>query len=185
MTDNDVTSAAEGTVSATAQPKARGRTVKRPGRPSKVAPGITAKVCEAIRAGSPREFAVARAGLAKDTFYAWLRRGARALAAADGDPSQVPAGERPYADFSDAVEKALADAVFADVSLIRQAAEKGAWQAAAWRLERMHPEHFGRRDRMAVEQPGHTERTVDLRKLTDAELDELARLAEKAAPDTA
>ena len=45
--------------------------------------------------------------------------------------------EQPYLEFSDAVEKALAQAEVRDVVTVLKAADAGQWQAAAWRLERI------------------------------------------------
>jgi hypothetical protein len=50
-------------------------------------------------------------------------------------------------EFSDAVERAVAEAEARDVALIARAAEKN-WQAAAWRLERRAPARWGRREQI-------------------------------------
>jgi len=52
--------------------------------------------------------------------------------------------EAPYVKFSNAVEKALAEAEMRDVMIIGKAASEQ-WQAAAWRLERKFPQRWGRR----------------------------------------
>ena len=38
----------------------------------------------------------------------------------------------------------MADSQLADLALITQAAQKGSWQAAAWKLERRNPAKWGR-----------------------------------------
>jgi hypothetical protein len=107
------------------------------GRPTKLCPEVRDKIVQAIRAGNYIETAAAYAGIAKDTLYAWLRRGA--------------AGTEPeYSEFAAAVEQALASAETRDVALIGQAAEKE-WQAAAWRLERKFPDRWGRKYRHELE----------------------------------
>jgi transposase len=77
--------------------------------------------------------------------------------------------EQRYVDYMNAIEKALADAEMADVAVLAKAAQGGAvlgrttrtkadgsvitterlsepqWTAAAWRLERKHPDRWGRR----------------------------------------
>ena len=50
--------------------------------------------------------------------------------------------------FSDAVEKALADAELRDLQRVDGAAERGSWQAAAWRLERRNPTRWARRTKV-------------------------------------
>ncbi len=49
------------------------------GRPSKLSPELTRVICDAIRLGGYIETAVAYAGLSKETFYQWMKRGAKEL----------------------------------------------------------------------------------------------------------
>lgn len=100
------------------------------GRPTKLTPETQETILNAIRAGNYIETAAALAGISKETFYKWLRRGARAKTG-------------KHRDFVDAVEKAQAEAEALDLQIIRQASKKH-WQAAAWRLERRSPERWGR-----------------------------------------
>ncbi len=106
-------------------------------RPTKLTPQLQAKICDAIRVGCYVETAAAYCGISKDTFYRWLRQGAKAKSGI-------------YKDFSDAVEKAMADAEFRDVMIISNAATSD-WKAAAWKLERRAPERWGRRDRVSAD----------------------------------
>lgn len=106
------------------------------GRPIKLTPEVQEKILNAIRLGNYIETAAAHAGISKDTLYRWLKLGARY-------------NKPPYREFSDAVQKALADAEARDVAIIYEAA-KEQWQASAWRLERKFPARWGRRDRMPV-----------------------------------
>lgn len=103
------------------------------GRPTSLTPALQSKVISAIKAGAYVETAAAFAGISKDTFYAWLRKGAKE------SPGQ------PYREFSDAVEEAQVFSELNDLRVIDQAAAKGQWQAAAWRLERKFPQRWGRR----------------------------------------
>jgi hypothetical protein len=61
--------------------------------------------------------------------------------------------EQPYVEFSNAVEKAMAEAEVAGVNAIVVAAARH-WQAAAWMLERKHPERWGRRPAMVFQPDG-------------------------------
>ncbi len=126
------------------------------GRPSKLTPAIQKRIVNAIRRGCYVETATAMAGVAKTTFYDWLKQGARA-------------DEGVFHNFSIAVEKALADSEHDDLAVIEKASRgyevvktktvvykdgaieetterstKFDWQAAAWRLERRFPERWGR-----------------------------------------
>ena len=103
-------------------------------RPCKLNPEIQSSIVSAIRAGNYMETAAAYAGVNKDTFYAWLKKGGRSKTS------------NKFKKFSDAIEKALADAEVRDVAFIARAAEKE-WTAAAWRLERKFPRKWGRMER--------------------------------------
>src|SRR5688572_8306482 len=93
------------------------------GRPSLLTPAVTRVIVKVIKAGNYVETAVAAAGISKETFYDWLKKGGKEASG-------------PHRDFSDAVEKAKAEAEMRDVAIIDKAAKSGQWQAAAWRLER-------------------------------------------------
>ena len=87
----------------------------------------------------------------------------------DDRDRELTSREARYVQYLNAVEKALADAEMADVAVLAKAAQGGAvlgrttrtkadgsvlvterfsepqWTAAAWRLERKHPDRWGRR----------------------------------------
>ena len=99
-------------------------------------PELQTRIVTYIQAGCYVETAAAAAGICKDTFYDWLKRGAT--------------GQEPFKGFSDAVEKAAAEAEVRDLAVVDKAARGGTWQAAAWKLERRNPKAWGRR---SVPQP--------------------------------
>lgn len=111
--------------------------MSRKGRPVKLTPELIQEICRVIRAGNYIETAAAYAGISKSTLYDWLRRGKRAKSGI-------------YRQFSDAVQKALAESEIRDVMIIAKAAEEN-WQAAAWRLERKFPERWGRKERVQAD----------------------------------
>lgn len=100
------------------------------GRPTKLDDEAASKILAYVRAGSYVETAAAAAGINKSTLYAWLKQGAAEI-------------EGPFRNFSNAIEKAMAEADLIDLTHISNAAKTN-WQAAAWRLERRNPKHFGR-----------------------------------------
>lgn len=108
----------------------------RPGPKLKLTSDVQEKIVSLLRAGNYVETAAACAGIHKDTFYDWMKRGAK--------------GEEPYAELAGAVHKALADGEARDVAVIFQAS-KEQWQAAAWRLERRFPDRWSRNDRVKVD----------------------------------
>lgn len=108
-----------------------------PGRPTKLTPQVQARIVQAIVGGNDITVAAAYAGIHRDTFYYWLERGRAAKRGI-------------YSDFSDAIEKAQADAETRNVALIAKAAQDGTWTAAAWWLERKYPERWGRKERHEI-----------------------------------
>jgi len=121
------------------------------GRPTIITEKHIEDVTTAIQSGAYIESAAAFAGIHKDTFYAWLKRGARALAAVYSEKTglhnrkRIPVDERPYVAFSDAIKKAMGESELFDLGVITKAAKDGAWQASAWRLERKYPDRWGRK----------------------------------------
>lgn len=115
------------------------------GRPSAYSEELGLKICDAIRAGNYMETAAAFAGVSKQTLYDWLRRGGRE--------------EEPFATFSGRVERALGEAEVRAVTTVMKAANNGAWQAAAWYLERKSWQNWGRKDKLIAEVDSkHTQR---------------------------
>lgn len=112
------------------------------GRPTKFCPDLANMIIDNVRRGNYVETAAALAGLAKVTFYDWLRRGAR--------------GEQPYQDFHEAIQQARA---VAEDRAVRAILGDGSWQALAWWLERTKPDLYGRKDKLTASVDSqHTER---------------------------
>lgn len=151
------------------------------GRPTKLTPEVANRLFLALRRGAFIETAVAMAGIAKSTFYFWLRKGEHDL----------EAGRKatPAAQFSDAIKKALAECEVIDLDIIRRASAKH-WQAAAWRLERRFPERWGRRKLEISGPDGGPIQSQDagdgpdLALLSDEELDQYEALMVKLAGGT-
>lgn len=98
------------------------------GRPSKLTDERAERILDALRAGNYLETAARYAGVSYDTLNEWRKR---------------------FPEFSEAVEKARADAEARNVAVLQQAA-RTKWQAAAWWLERSFPGRWGRRDEVNV-----------------------------------
>jgi len=133
---------------------------KGPGRPPLIETLITERtedgtqkitrweaIVRAIRAGAYQRDAARHAGISEDTLYNWLSRGEEHNIPDSEDLSSIPERERPYVEFFRAVEKARGDAVVWNISIIRKAAQEGVWTAAAWWLERTHPDQYAKRER--------------------------------------
>lgn len=156
------------------------------GRPTILTPELQDKILEAVRAGAYVETAVKAAGVSKQTFYNWLKRGNREKKRlAKNTRARMRKREAPYVEFVDAIQKTFAEAELRDLVLIGIAA-KTQWQAAAWRLERKFPQRYARRERHEISGPRGkpipivTAETADLEKLSDQELDDLDRAIEDA-----
>ena len=142
------------------------------GRPTKLDYKVQEKIVQAIKAGNYIETAAAYAGISKSTLYDWLKRGEREKQRVAKNPRyKIRKSEKIYVEFSDAVEKALAEAEVRDVLLIGKAAEEQ-WQAAAWRLERKFPDRWGRR---VIEHSGDININNPLKDLTTEELKKLIK----------
>jgi transposase len=112
-------------------------------------------ICGYIRIGAYIETAAIIAGISKETFYDWLKKGAKAKSRREsihrtGGEFITDDETQAFIDFSDAVERATHESEMSDIVTIKKASEKN-WQAA-WRLERKFPKKWGRQD--------HVEQTV-------------------------
>jgi len=138
------------------------------GRPSKLNQETQDKIVTALQAGNYQDTASAYAGVSTAAFYNWMERGRI-------ERDRLTAGEKPnknetiFAEFVDAVEKARASAEVRSVVLINKAANEGTWQAAAWFLERSHPQRWGRLNRTEISGPagGPIETTVSAEEIEE------------------
>jgi hypothetical protein len=104
-------------------------------RPTKLTKATQERICAALREGNYFSTACEAAGVGESTAREWVARG-------EGR-SERPAGP-PFAAFAAAVKKARAEAEAHALRQVRDAAAEGTWQAAAWYLERAHPERWAR-----------------------------------------
>lgn len=93
-------------------------------------------IVEALEKGHYLTVAAALAKVDTDTIYLWLKRG---RAASSGR----------YYEFARAVEEAMAVAEDVSVAIIDGAAGDD-WRAAAWKMERRHPDRWGKKERHEV-----------------------------------
>jgi hypothetical protein len=136
---------------------------------AKITPEIVEQITNAVRAGNYIDVAAAYVGVHRDTLYTWMKKGRVATSG-------------PYYEFVAKLDQALAAAEVRDVALIGKAAERE-WTAAAWRLERKHPDRYGRRTRIDGNIRVTTPPWIDMSKLDDDEFAVLRRLVLKARPE--
>lgn len=91
-------------------------------RPTKYAPDVVERICEAIRLGATYDLAAGYGGVSYETFRQWRE-------------------EKPA--FLAAVKDAEAEGAIRWLRKIEAAADEQ-WQAAAWKLERRYPQDYGR-----------------------------------------
>lgn len=141
---------------------------KKKRRPKKNTPGRITKLTEAkeqlivemIQAGNYQSVAADAAGISRNCFYTWIKRGRQ--------------GRQPYKAFVEKLEQAEAEAETRAIAIISNAAID-TWQAAAWYLERKHPDRWSAKQKTEISGPnGGPLKVVDVSKLTDAELERIA-----------
>lgn len=93
------------------------------GRPTRYNPDRVAKILQAIRVGATQRAAAAYAGIDDTTLIRWKHK---------------------YASFATSINEAEGAAMVGWLAKIEAAANEGAWQAAAWKLERRYPHEYGR-----------------------------------------
>lgn len=88
---------------------------------------------EGIALGATRGLAASYAGISTAAMNGWIDR--------------IP-------ELKEAVESCEAIAAMKWLNVIEKAAQAGQWQAAAWKLERLYPDLYGRRDTREHTGPG-------------------------------
>lgn len=129
------------------------------GRPSVFDQERAARLISAVRGGNYLSTAAQFAGISYSTLRRWI------LKADDPDAPEE------YRIFREEIEKAQADGEVAALAKINKAASEGAWQAAAWYLERSRPESWGRRDTNRIELIGGTDAKGETKNVGGIQLD--------------
>lgn len=106
------------------------------GRPTELNPALQRKIVAMIRDGVTPEIASRAAGISASTYYLWRAK------ARENPDSQ-------YSEFSEAIEKAVAECEARAVHVIAKAFPNS-WQAAMTMMERRFPDRWGRRERIDV-----------------------------------
>ena len=107
------------------------------GRPSKLTDDVISIILKAISLGSSQVLAAQSAGIHPATFSDWMKQGRENVS-------------EEFSSFYGKVKKAEGDRASTWLQHIEDAAEKGTWTAAAWKLERIYPDDFGKQDRVTV-----------------------------------
>lgn len=151
-------------------------------------PTILEKVVTVLKLGAGRTVAAEQAGISDETLRQYIRIGAAAWrkredALLEGRVADLSAREVLFADFYDRTRAAESHVKTYALGLIQKAGS-GDWKAAAWLLERLYPETFGRRVDVKAEHSGTIRGApADLSKLSDDELWELRRIQRKLSEE--
>lgn len=117
--------------------------VKKPGRPTLLNPTRQAALLKAIELGMPLKQAAAMADMSYDTLNHWQKRGENESAPPE------------YRQFCQLLRRSQAVAMQVHLSSICDASKRD-WRAAAWILERRHPEDFARQQQLEHSGPNGT-----------------------------
>jgi len=110
------------------------------GRKTKLTPELTRNICDRVRMGLPYRSVAELNGISEPTFYDWINRGEEAQSGL-------------FFEFAKEVKKAKREGEAVLLARIQTAAREE-WTAAAWILERRHPEDYVRRTESVVSGPG-------------------------------
>lgn len=133
------------------------------GQPEKIDnPELRETIINFIKAGNYIQTACEAAGIHPSTYCLWRQR---------AEQAEIEGKKDKYSEFFNAIKKAEKEAEAFLVANIKNAAvKKGAWQAAAFLLERKYPAQWGRKDMQKQEHSGTI--AVEYQKLTDEQLEE-------------
>lgn len=111
------------------------------GAPLKISRPLIDTIVQSIRRGVTYDVAAQAAGIHRSTLIAWRERGELDL---------EEHTDSLFAYFADELTRATAAG---ELGLVERISAHGLvdWRAAAWLLERRHPERWARRDRLDVE----------------------------------
>lgn len=118
----------------------------RPGPALKLTDEVHAKIVEQLASGCTLEVAARAAGVTKRTLASWLAKG-RDAEQAEAEGRRLTADARRCLALLYAAEEARAKVEVRALATIRKAMVDGTWQAAAWYLERTHPDRYAAKRR--------------------------------------
>lgn len=120
------------------------------GQPLKLnKPGVREKFLSAIAKGASYQIACGYAGIAYQTLRVYMLKGEAIMDLHEEQIEEHP--DKVYLDFYCDVRRVESYAALKWLEKIDEASQFH-WQAAAWKLERRHPEDYGRYDKDANKQ---------------------------------
>jgi len=129
------------------------------GRPTKLTDELTNEITRFIREGNTPAISATLAGISRSTYFNWMSKSFNK--------------EPEFLEFSESIERAVAQSVSLRIKEITTASKKGSWRASAWILERLAPESFGRNRFRAPEFAA--QKLENSEKITQQSLEELVK----------
>jgi len=136
------------------------------GRKTKLTSELQKQICDLIKRGNYTKTACLAVGIDESCYYKWIKRGEEAKTGI-------------YFQFVQSIKRVQEEAKVRYLERIREAADNGNWTAAAWFLERKYPDEWGKKEKHTLEgkmeqkHSGKIDLNIDLRKLSDAELEKI------------
>lgn len=118
------------------------------GRYSKLTPQLIEDASKIMAAGNYVKTAVGFLNISEDCWYNWIREAKTAIVKQQRG-EQLTSDEQLRIDFQTAIQKAQEAGIIRNMQIIQNAATTN-WQAAAWLLERRHPDMFSLAQRITV-----------------------------------
>lgn len=150
------------------------------------------RLVAAMQRGNGIDTAAEYAGIPARTAKHWLARGRNAVMAAEDNNAPIDPAELVYVKVAAEMLSARARAKVRNVEVVQRAAElrvvrdrhgevvmddngrplleAGDWKAAAWWLERSHPDEFGPTQRTELSGPGGGAVSIDARTTMDVQI---------------
>jgi len=105
-----------------------------------------------VALGTPVKYICDSLLIDESTWYGWYNKG-----------EELEDDRNLYTKFFKSVKKAKGDLIARNLQVIEKAAQEGTWTAAAWKLERLDFENFGRKEKL--EHSGKIDKKVDKEEL--------------------
>ena len=125
-------------------------------RPTKLTPDRQKRICDNVRLGLSYERAALAAGITEQTLLNWRQRAEAERERLTQKGTRKRKREAPYVEFLGELELSEAQAEQLLIAKIQKAATDGKWTAAAWILERRHPERWARLEKRELKVEGLT-----------------------------
>lgn len=122
---------------------------KSQGRPTSLSQKLIKTIGDNIRLGATYEVAAVSVGVRINTLMVWKARGKKIREVYDSG-QEITEDDKLYLALVEEIEQAKAVWEISCLEVIDIAAKGGTWAAAAWELERMKPERYGKENKTVV-----------------------------------